>query len=119
MGVAKAAEVIIAIQKAVADARKNLISVPIFKTTIPHMVTGRSGAGSVVLKPASQGTGVIAGGAVRAVLELSGIENILSKSLGSKSPLNAANATLDALKSLRTFSDVACARGIDMKKMLG
>lgn len=119
MGVAKAAEVIIAIQKAVADARKNLISVPIFKTTIPHMVTGRSGAGSVVLKPASQGTGVIAGGAVRAVLELSGIENILSKSLGSKSPLNAANATFEALKSLRTFSDVARARGIDMKKMLG
>ena len=119
MGVAKAAEVIIAIQKAVADARKNLISVPIFKTTIPHMVTGRSGAGSVVLKPASQGTGVIAGGAVRAVLELSGIENILSKSLGSKSPLNAANATLEALKSLRTFSDVVRARGIDMKKMLG
>ena len=119
MGVAKAAEVIIAIQKAVADARKNLISVPIFKTTIPHMVTGRSGAGSVVLKPASQGTGVIAGGAVRAVLELSGIENILSKSLGSKSPLNAANATLDALRSLRSFSDVARARGIDMKKMLG
>ena len=119
MGVAKAAEVIIAIQKAVADARKNLISVPIFKTTIPHMVTGRSGAGSVVLKPASQGTGVIAGGAVRAVLELSGIEDILSKSLGSKSPLNAANATLEALKSLRTFSDVARARGIDMKKMLG
>ena len=119
MGVAKAAEVIIAIQKAVADARKNLITVPIFKTTIPHMVTGRSGAGSVVLKPASQGTGVIAGGAVRAVLELSGIENILSKSLGSKSPLKAANATLDALKSLRSFYAVARSRCIDMKKMLG
>ena len=111
MGVAKAAEVIVAIQKAVADGRKNLITVPIFKTTIPHMITGRSGAGSVVLKPASQGTGVIAGGAVRAVLELSGIENILSKSLGSKSPLNAANATLNALKSLRTFKDVASQRG--------
>ena len=119
MGVAKAAEVIVAIQKAIADGRKNLITVPIFKTTIPHMITGKSGAGSVVLKPASQGTGVIAGGAVRAVLELSGIENILSKSLGSKSPLNAANATLDALRSLRSFSDVARARGIDMKKMLG
>ena len=119
MGVAKAAEVIIAIQKAVADARKNLITVPIFKTTIPHMVTGRSGAGSVVLKPASQGTGVIAGGAVRAVLELSGIENILSKSLGSKSPRNAATATLAALKSLRSFSDVARSRGLDLKKMLG
>ena len=70
MGVAKAAEVIVAIQKAIADGRKNLITVPIFKTTIPHMITGKSGAGSVVLKPASQGTGVIAGGAVRAVLEL-------------------------------------------------
>ena len=116
MGVAKAAEVIVAIQKAVADGRKNLISVPIFKTTIPHMITGRSGAGSVVLKPASQGTGVIA---VRAVLELSGIENILSKSLGSKSPLNAANATLNALKSLRTFKDVAAQRGISMKQLLG
>jgi len=119
MGVAKAAEVIVAIQKAVADGRKNLISVPIFKTTIPHMITGRSGAGSVVLKPASQGTGVIAGGAVRAVLELSGIENILSKSLGSKSPLNAANATLNALKSLRTFKDVAAQRGISMNQLLG
>ena len=119
MGVAKAAEVIVAIQKAVADGRKNLITVPIFKTTIPHMITGRSGAGSVVLKPASQGTGVIAGGAVRAVLELSGIENILSKSLGSKSPLNAANATLNALKSLRTFKDVASQRGIAMNQLLG
>lgn len=119
MGVAKAAEVIVAIQKAVADGRKNLITVPIFKTTIPHMITGRSGAGSVVLKPASQGTGVIAGGAVRAVLELSGIENILSKSLGSKSPLNAANATLNALKSLRTFKEVANQRGISMNQLLG
>ncbi len=119
MGVAKAAEVIIAIQKAVADARKNLVTVPIFNTTIPHMITGKSGAGSVILKPASKGTGVIAGGAVRAVLELSGIENILSKSLGSKSPLNAANATLNALKSLRTFKDVAGVRGITVKEMLG
>ena len=118
MGVAKAAEVIIAIQKAVADARKNLITVPLFNTTIPHMITGRSGAGSVVLKPASKGTGVIAGGAVRAVLELSGVENILSKSLGSKSPLNAANATLNALKSLRTFKEVAAVRGISVKDML-
>ena len=119
MGVAKAAEVIVAIQKAIADGRKNLITVPIFKTTIHHMITGKSGAGSVVLKPASQGTGVIAGGAVRAVLELSGIENILSKSLGSKSPLNAANATLNALKELRTFKDVAAQRNISMKQLLG
>ncbi|MBQ8635076.1 30S ribosomal protein S5 [bacterium] len=119
MGVAKAAEVIIAIQKAVADARKNLVSVPLFNATIPHMITGRSGAGSVVLRPASKGTGVIAGGAVRAVLELAGVENILSKSLGSKSPLNAANATLNALKSLRTFKEVAAVRGISVKSMLG
>lgn len=119
MGVAKAAEVIIAIQKAVADARKNLITVPLYNSTIPHMITGRSGAGSVILRPASKGTGVIAGGAVRAVLELSGVENILSKSLGSKSPLNAANATLNALKSLRTFKEVAKVRQISVKEMLG
>ena len=100
VGCAKASEVIIAIQKAIADGRKNLITVPIFKTTIPHPITGRSGAGAVMLRPASQGTGIIAGGAVRSVLELAGIENILSKSLGSKSPLNAANATLEALKAL-------------------
>ena len=119
MGVAKAAEVIIAIQKAVADARKNLITVPLFNSTIPHTITGKSGAGSVKLRPASKGTGVIAGGAVRAVLELSGVENILSKSLGSKSPLNAANATLNALKSLRQFKDVASVRKISVKEMLG
>ncbi len=118
MGVAKAAEVIIAIQKAVADARKNLVSVPLYNATIPHMVTGTSGAGSVILRPASKGTGVIAGGAVRAVLELAGVENILSKSLGSKSPLNAANATLSALKTLRKFKDVAAVRGISVKEML-
>ena len=118
MGVAKAAEVIIAIQKAVADARKNLVSVPLYNATIPHMITGRSGAGSVILRPASKGTGVIAGGAVRAVLELSGIENILSKSLGSISPLNAANATLNALKALRPFKEVAAVRGISVKEML-
>ena len=118
VGCAKASEVIIAIQKAVADGRKNLITVPIFKTTIPHRITGRSGAGSVMLRPASQGTGVIAGGAVRAVLELAGIENILSKSLGSKSPLNAANATMEALKSLKPFDIVAKRRGISLKNML-
>ncbi len=118
VGCAKASEVIVAIQKAVADGRKNLISVPIFKTTIPHPITGRSGAGSVMLKPASQGTGVIAGGAVRAVLELAGVENILSKSLGSKSPLNAANATLAALQSLKPFDVVAKRRGLSLKDML-
>ena len=118
VGCAKAAEVIIAIQKAIADGRKNLITVPIFKTTIPHPITGRSGAGAVMLRPASQGTGIIAGGAVRSVLELAGIENILSKSLGSKSPLNAANATMEALKSLRPFSEVAKKRGLTMAELL-
>ena len=118
VGCAKASEVIVAIQKAIAEGRKNLVTVPIFKTTIPHPIVGNSGAGSVMLKPASQGTGVIAGGAVRAVLELAGIENILSKSLGSKSPLNAANATIDALKNLRTFSDVANLRGLTLNEML-
>ena len=118
VGCAKASEVIIAIQKAIADGRKNLITVPIFKTTIPHPITGKSGAGAVMLRPASQGTGIIAGGAVRSVLELAGIENILSKSLGSKSPLNAANATLEALKSLRPFSEVAKKRGLTMAELL-
>lgn len=118
VGCAKAAEVITAIQKAIAEGRKNLITVPIFNTTIPHPIVGNSGAGSVMLRPASQGTGVIAGGAVRAVLELAGIENILSKSLGSKAPLNAANATMEALSSLRTFGDVAKKRGMTVMEML-
>ena len=103
VGCAKAAEVIIAIQKAIADGRKNLINVPIFKTTIPHPIVGRSGAGKVMLRPASQGTGIIAGGAVRPVLELAGIENILTKSQGSK---------------LRMFSDVAKKRGLTMAELL-
>ena len=118
VGCAKAAEVIIAIQKAIADGRKNLATVPIFKTTIPHPITGKSGAGEVMLRPASEGTGIIAGGAVRSVLELAGIENILSKSLGSKSPLNAANATIAALKALTPFTDVAKKRGLSMAEFL-
>ena len=118
VGCAKASEVIIAIQKAIADGRKNLITVPIFKTTIPHPIIGRSGAGEVMLRPASEGTGIIAGGAVRSVLELAGIGNILSKSLGSKSPLNAANATLDALKKLTPFTEVAKRRGLSMAEFL-
>ena len=118
VGCAKAAEVIIAIQKAIADGRKNLVNVPIFKTTIPHTIKGVSGAGAVMLRPAAQGTGIIAGGAVRSVLELAGIENILSKSQGSKSPLNAANATLDALQKLTPFSDVAKRRGLTMAELL-
>ena len=118
VGGAKASEVIIAIQKAIADGRKNVITVPVFKTTIPHPITGKSGAGAVMLRPASEGTGIIAGGAVRSVLELAGIENILSKSLGSKSPLNAANATIAALKALTPFNEVAKKRGLSMAEFL-
>ncbi len=118
VGTGKSNEVIGAIQKGVADARKNLVQVPIFKTTIPHYSTGISGAGKVVLKPASKGTGLIAGGAVRAVLELAGVENILSKSLGSQSPLNAARATLDAISNMRRFADVAAKRGLSLHEML-
>lgn len=118
IGCAKASEVIIAIQKAIADGRKNVINVPIFKTTIPHPVQAKSGAGCVMLRPASQGTGIIAGGAVRSVLELAGIENILAKSLGSKAPLNAASATIEALKSLSTFKDTAAKRGLSMAEFL-
>lgn len=118
VGCAKAAEVIIAIQKAIADGRKNLITVPIFKKTIPHPIVGRSGAGSVMLRPASEGTGIIAGGAVRSVLELAGIENILCKSLGSKSPLNSTNATLEALKSLTPFKEIAKKRGKTIAEIL-
>lgn len=118
VGCAKAAEVIIAIQKAIADGRKNLITVPIFKTTIPHPIVGRSGAGSVMLRPAAKGTGIIAGGAVRTVLELAGVENILCKSLGSKSPLNAANATMSALQNLTPFKDIAKKRGKTIAEIL-
>lgn len=118
LGIGKSSEVIGAIQKAITDGRKNLVNVPIFKTTIPHKIAASAGAGSVILKPASQGTGIIAGGSVRAVLELAGIENILSKSLGSDSPLNSARATLEALRSLKNFKDVAAKRGLTVKEIL-
>ena len=119
VGVGKSSEVIGAIQKAVISARKNLINVPIFKKTIPHPISAKAGAGKVFLKPASEGTGVIAGGSARSVLELAGIENILCKSLGSDSPLNAARATVQALSELRLFNDVAKSRGLSLKDMLG
>lgn len=118
LGIGKSSEVIGAIQKAITDGRKNLVNVPIFNTTIPHKITAGAGAGSVVLKPASKGTGIIAGGSVRAVLELAGIENILSKSLGSDSPLNSARATLEALRGLKNFKDVAAKRGLTVKEIL-
>lgn len=107
-GTGKANEVPDAIKKAIESAKKNLIIVPIIKnTTIPHNVIGNFGAGSVLLKPATEGTGVIAGGPIRAVLELAGLSDVLSKCLGSRTPINMVSATFEALKSLRTIDQVA------------
>jgi len=118
IGIGKSNEVIGAIQKGVAAAKKSLITVPIHKTTIPHPVKTKAGGSIVVLLPASEGTGVIAGGAARALLELAGIENILSKSLGSNSPLNVARATLKGLAELRTFDQIARGRGKTVREIL-
>ena len=119
VGHGKANEVPVAIQKAVDDAKKNLFRVPKYKTTITHQAVGRHGAGRVLLKPASEGTGVIAGGGVRAVLELAGIHDILSKSLGSSNPQNLVMAAVDGLKQLRTPQEVATLRGKRVGEMLG
>lgn len=119
IGIGKSNEVIGAIQKGVSAARKSVITVPLHNTTIPHPVKAKAGGSIVVLRPASQGTGVIAGGAARALLELAGVENILSKSLGSNSPLNVARATLQGLSELRSFQTIAEARGMTVGQMLG
>lgn len=119
LGTGKAIEVPDAIKKAVEDAKKNLITVPIVNTTIPHEVTGVYGAGRVFLKPAPDGTGVIAGGPVRAVVELAGIQNILSKSLGSSTPINIVRAAIEGLASLRTVEQVAEIRGKKPEEILG
>ncbi len=118
IGVGKAAEVISAIQKGVVDARKQLITVPLVGATIPHQIVGKRGSSRIMLRPAAKGTGVIAGGAARSILELAGIGDVLSKSLGSRAPLNVARATIDGLKSLRTFEEAARLRGISIKQML-
>ncbi len=119
LGTGKAIEVPDAIKKAVEDAKKNLMNVPIVATTIPHQITGVYGAGMVFLKPAPEGTGVIAGGPVRAVVEMAGISDIFSKSLGSSTPINVVRATLDGLKNLRTIEEVAAIRGKETEEIGG
>ena len=118
-GTGKANEVPDAIKKAVESAKKNMITVSTVKTTIPHEVTGVYGAGRVFLAPAAEGTGVIAGGPVRAVVELAGISDILSKSLGSATPINVVRATVEGLKSLETVEQVAARRGLTVEELLG
>ena len=119
VGYGKANEVPVAIQKGVERARKSMFTVPMHGSTITHQVTGVHGAARVLLKPASAGTGVIAGGGVRAVLELAGIHDVLSKSLGSQNPINLVKATVTALKELRSPEQVAELRGLSVKQVLG
>ncbi|MFA6800735.1 MAG: 30S ribosomal protein S5 [Acholeplasmataceae bacterium] len=116
-GTGKALEVPDAIKKAIENAKTNMIEVPSVGSTIPHEVLGVYGAGKVFLKPASEGTGVIAGGPVRAVFELAGIHDILSKSIGTSTPINMVRATFEGLKSLRTAEQVAELRGVDVAEL--
>jgi len=119
IGYGKAREVPLAIQKGVENARKNLIRIPKYGQTITHKIIGRYGAGHVVLRPASPGTGVIAGGGVRAVLELGGVKDVLTKSIGTQNPINLVKATMDGLIRLRRPEEVAELRGLTVAQVLG
>lgn len=119
IGTGKAMEVPEAIRKAEEDAKKSLIKVPMVGTTVPHQIKGRFGAGNVLIMPAKEGTGVIAGGPVRSVLELAGLRDVRSKSLGTNNARNMVNATMEGLKSLRLVEDVAALRGKKVDELLG
>ena len=118
IGTGKAMEVPDAIRKAAEDAKKNLIRVPIVGTTIPHEVIGHFGAGKIIIMPAQEGTGIVAGGPVRAVLELAGIRNIYSKVYGSRAPINIVRATINGIENMKTVSKVATLRGKEPKEIL-
>ncbi len=119
VGMGKAAEVPVAIKKGIEDAKKNMFTFPLTGTTIPHAVTGHYGAGKVLLKPAAPGTGVIAGGPVRAVLELGGVTDVLSKSLGTSNALNIVKAAAEGLQQLKSPEDVARSRGMSVAEVYG
>ena len=119
IGSGKAMEVPDAIRKAVEDAKKNLIKVPMVGTTIPHEVIGHFGAGRILIMPAQEGTGVIAGGAARDLLELAGLKDVRAKCLGTRNPRNMVNATIEGLKSLKTAEQVAALRGKKVEDLLG
>jgi small subunit ribosomal protein S5 len=119
VGMGKSIEIPEAIRKGIEDAKKNLVNVPIVGTTVPHVITGEFGKGKVIIMPAAEGTGIIAGGPARVVLELSGLKDVRAKSLGSNNPKNMVAATISGLASLRTVEDIAKLRGKTVEEILG